>query len=73
MGMGIRGGIWVVYGRRKIPFPAKYLPKNLYSWLGKLLKHNKNASQISSCTVRCQIKVHKVNFKAKNNGYFQHL
>ena len=24
-------------------------------------------------TVRCQIKVHKVNFKAKNNGYFQHL
>ena len=25
------------------------------------------------CTVRCQIKVHKVNFKAKNNAYFQHL
>ena len=24
-------------------------------------------------TVRCQIKVHKVNFKAKNNAYFQHL
>ena len=25
------------------------------------------------CTVRCQIKVHKVNSKAKNNAYFQHL
>ena len=34
---------------------------------------NTRRARMLDSTVRCQIKVHKVNFKAKNNAKFQHL
>ena len=42
----------------------EYLPRATNSFL---------YLQYDLSTVRCQIKVHNVNFKAKNNAYFQHL
>ena len=47
--MGVRanqGGMWVVYDHRKTPI-IEIIRKKLYSWLEKLLKHNKYVCQIS--------------------------
>ena len=41
-----------------------------FEYLANSIKHS---YFICILTVRCQTKIHKVNFKANNNTYFQHL
>ena len=57
---------YILYGRPK----ECHLRNTFDFWnVHEIMK----TSGILQSTVRCQIKVHKVNFKAKNTANFQHL